>query len=89
MREIAQGQSREFFVTGRLDLSGGTWTVTYDLYDTRRGRALERGTVVGEDLMALADEVSLALREDLGIPSRHIEETTDLPAGEIFTGPGA
>ena len=36
--------------------------------------------------MVLADEVSLALRGDLGIPSRHIEESTDLPVGEIFTG---
>ena len=89
MREIAQEQNRQFFVTGQLDQSGGTWTVTYELYDTGRGRPLEERTLSGEDLMVLADEVSLALRDDLGIPSRHIEESTDLPAGEIFTNVGA
>ncbi len=85
MREIAQEQNREFFVTGQLDRSGGTWTVTYQLYDTRRGRSLADRAFAGEDLMVLVDKVSLALRDDLEIPSRHIEESTDLPAGEIFT----
>ena len=85
MREIAREHNREFFVTGRLDRSGGAWTVTYQLYDTGRGRSLEERTLAGQDLMDLVDEVSLALRDDLGVPSRYIEESTDLPVGEIFT----
>lgn len=85
-RDIAREQNREFFVSGRLDQSDGTWTVTYELHDTDRGRTLEERTLVGEDLMVLADAASLALRNDLGIPSRHIEESTDLPVRELFTG---
>ena len=87
-REIAQEQNREFFVTGRLGENAGVWTASYAVHDAARGRTLEEGTLTGSDPMVLADELSLALRHDLEVPAAHIEQSTDLPVSEIFTGVG-
>ena len=87
-REIAQEQNREFFVTGRLGENAGVWTASYAVHDAARGRTLDEGILTGSDPMVLADELSLALRHDLEVPAAHIEQSTDLPVSEIFTGVG-
>lgn len=85
-REIAREQNRGHIVAGTLDRAGSTWTAAYELFDADRGRRLEERSFEGDDLFALADSMSIRLRQDLEIPSRHLEETVDLPVTEIFTG---
>lgn len=84
-REIAEKSHLDYFVSGSIDRSFDGDAVTVRLHDTERGRLLTERTYEYDDVFELADRISLQLRRDLGIPEQHIEETPDLPAGEILT----
>jgi len=84
-REIAEEQHREYFVMGTVASVDGELQTTVTLYDANRGRLLEEHNFSGTDLMDLADQISLQLREDLKIPDLGDEGAQDLPASEILT----
>ncbi|MGD2123945.1 MAG: tetratricopeptide repeat protein [Gemmatimonadota bacterium] len=84
-REIAEDLHRSHFVAGTVSTAGGEISATVSLYDARRGGLLEERTFDGEDVFALADEISLQLRQDLGVPELGGEEDQDLPVSELLT----
>jgi len=84
-REVAEEQHRDHFVMGSVAVANGEIQAAVSLYDAKRGRLLEEHTFSGTDLMKLADQISLQLREDLKIPELGDEGAQDLPVSEILT----
>jgi tetratricopeptide (TPR) repeat protein len=84
-RQISEEQHRDHFVVGSVKSSPGTVEATVALYETQRGRLVEERTYTGPEVLALADEISLALREDLRVPDRGGDGAQDLPVSELLT----
>jgi len=60
-------------------------TLESELYQTRRGKLLDRRTFTGTDPLDLIDQMSEQLRRDLGVPEYKIEEAPDLAVSELLT----
>jgi len=58
--------------------------VTARVYNTETGRVAGEETFEG-DLFSIADDISMWLRETVGVPAGYIEQTTDLPVAEMMT----
>jgi len=84
-REAAETRSLPNFLAGTVRRDGPTLVVETRLYETRSARELAARTYRGHDPLALADQISVDLRRDLGIPDWQIEESPDLPAAELAT----
>lgn len=84
-REIAEEQHRDHFVTGTVSVVDGEIQTTVSLYEAGRGSLVEERTYTGSDVMALADQISVQLREDLRIPDLGEEGARDLPVAEMLT----
>jgi tetratricopeptide (TPR) repeat protein len=85
MRQIADRHNLPFFVAGSFEGGDGEVGVTVRLYETRRGKLLSEQVYSGANLFSVADEISLALKHDLGIPTQHIEQVEDLPIADRLT----
>jgi tetratricopeptide (TPR) repeat protein len=84
-RQLADRLHVNYFVSGVIDDSAGTPSVTVSLYETERGKLLQERSFAGSDALALADRISLQLRNDLELPTQHIESTADLEVAELVT----
>ena len=84
--KLARGQHREFLLYGEFEVSDGVYAVHTTLYRVRVGREMVRRTFRGSDIFSLADSITIALKTDLDLPERHIQNTPDLPVAEMFTG---
>jgi len=85
-RRIASDLFMEYFTAGEVARDGDGLVLTIDLYDVARGSLLERRIYRGIDVLGVADELSVQLRQDLGIPSGALASTPDLPVTELLTG---
>ncbi len=85
MREIADTRHLEYFVRGAITRSDAGTTLESELYETRRGKLLNRRTFTGADPLDLIDQMSEQLRHDLDVPEYKIEESPDLPVSELLT----
>ncbi len=86
MREIADTRHLEYFVKGSFTRSDAGTTLESELYETRRGKLLNRRTFSGAVPLNLVDQMSEQLSHDLGVPEYKIEEFPDLPVSELLTG---
>ena len=84
-REAAERRSIDHFMDGSVRSEAGTLVVETRLYETRNARQVATHTYRGTDPLGLADQMSVDLRRDLGIPDWQIEEAVDLPAAELLT----
>lgn len=84
-REAAERRSIDYFMDGSLRSEAGSLVVDTRLYATRSARQVAVRTYRGSDPLVLADQMSVDLRHDLGIPDWQIEESVDLPASELLT----
>jgi len=84
-RRIASQRFMEYFTGGEVTRDDDGLVLTIDLFDVGRGALVERRTYRGGDVLGMVDELSLQLREDLGIPSGALASTPDLPATELLT----
>jgi Tfp pilus assembly protein PilF len=84
-REAAERRSIDHFMDGSVRSESGTLVVETRLYETRSARRVSVHSYRGADPLELADQVSVDLRHDLGIPNWQIEEAVDLPASELLT----
>jgi len=85
-RRIASQLFMEYFTAGAITRERGELVLTIELYEVERGSLVERRTYRGGDILGLVDEISVQLRQDLGIPSGAMASAPDLPATELFTG---
>jgi len=84
-REAAERRSMPYFMDGSIRSDGEAFDIETRLYNTRSARLLADHTYRTTDPLELADQVSVDLRHDLGIPDWQIDEAIDLPATELIT----
>ncbi len=84
-RRIASQLFMEYFTAGVVAQEGDELVLTVELYDAARGTLVERRTYRGDDVLGLVDDISISLRQDLGVPSGAMASSPDLPVTELFT----
>lgn len=84
-RQVAKDHNTEYFIDGSFAWDGEQYTIRSRLYETARGRELATRSAEGSDLFALIDQLSVQLRQDIGLGAQHIERTVDLPVSERIT----
>ena len=84
-RQTADSRHFDFFTLGQLHKEGAQYRVRVALHAAASGHEVAHEEAVGSDVCALADQLSLALRRDFGIPAPHLESSPDLPVCDILT----
>jgi tetratricopeptide (TPR) repeat protein/TolB-like protein len=84
-REGADLRAVKYFLSGTIGSGPDSLRVRTNLYDTGTGRVVASHDYGMKDPRDLADRMSVDLRRDLGIPEGQIEQSVDLPAGELLT----
>lgn len=84
-RQLAGDHKREYFIDGSFVSDGDDYTIDARLYETARGKELATRSVEGSDLFDLIDQLSVQLREDLGVGEQQIAGSVDLPVSERLT----
>ncbi len=84
-RDIAREIYMDFFLFGKITKAGEDYVLESTLYRTQNARLMSQSEIRGKELFKLIDDLTLRLKEELEIPTGHIEEVGDLPVTEIFT----
>lgn len=84
-RDAAELRGMGHFLAGSIRPGDGTPVIETHLYRTSTGREIVSHEYELTDPRRVADAVSLDLRRDLEIPEGQIEESVDLPVGELLT----
>ena len=85
-RQLAEAVGVGHFLLGEvLEQDGDTLVVHTSLYETRNAREVASRTYRGASAFEIADQMSVDVRRDLGIPNWQIEESIDLPLAETLT----
>ena len=82
-REVAERQYADFLVAGSIDRADDRYRVALRLHRVADGSLVEESVYEGNDLLALVDEMSPALKTSLAIPAR--DGIEDLPVRERLT----
>ncbi|MGD8413384.1 MAG: protein kinase [Candidatus Latescibacterota bacterium] len=85
LQKIAGELYADYFLTGSYSRAGGKTTVHMTLRDTETGNPISDRTISNADIFALADDMSVTLKRDLGVPEGHIGQVKDLPISEVMT----
>jgi len=83
--KIARDLHMKYFLTGSISKTGEDLVVETSIYETQRTAEIAKSEFRGRDIFPLADEMSLKIRRDLGIPEQHLKDIKDLPVSEIAT----
>lgn len=84
-RQIAEEYNYGYVLTGSFDPQNDGYRIETALHRVDNGKVVAERTVEGADPLALVDEITAQLKEDIEIPRQHIEDTIDLPLAEIMT----
>jgi tetratricopeptide (TPR) repeat protein len=84
-RRIAGDLRLGYYVDGTAEQRTDGYHVAVALHDVERARAVAEHAYEGADLFAIVDSASVQIRRDLEIPTRHIEQSPDVPVSEILT----
>lgn len=85
VREVAQRNRADFYVLGSLEHDGPDNLLRVQLVRTQQGEEQARATFRNADLFALTDEVTVWMREAMGLPRADGEDFPDLPVAEVVT----
>lgn len=85
-RRLTRDHHLGYYLDGSAEQTADGFRFTLALHDAARGRVLGEHTYDGPDFFSLVDSASVQVRRDLEIPTRHIEDNTDVPVEEILTG---
>lgn len=85
VREIAQRNRADFHTLSSLELDGADLVLRLELVRTQQGDEQARATFRNPDLFALVDEVTVWLREEMGLPRTDGDDFPDLPVAELIT----
>jgi len=76
---------KDYFLSGSFSIKDNSYLVKTILHKTKNGNIISENTYRGNNLFKLIDSISVQIRYDIEIPSKHIEESKDLPVSEILT----
>lgn len=83
MRKMVKDLHLPYFQTSTINFENGVWIFKSEMHESESGRILASHTTEAGDLFTLADLTSRQIREDLEIPSSHLESNLDLPVMEL------
>jgi tetratricopeptide (TPR) repeat protein len=84
-RKIAGEHYMDYFTVGTISEVDDQLIVNISLHNRKTSKLLSENTFSGKDVLAMVDEITLQLKDDLEIPLQHIENTEDLPVSELMT----
>jgi len=84
MREIAEHSNRKYFIDGSINREQDAYQLTARIYATDSMRLVTEITESGWDLLNLADNLSVKIRDSLEIPEGGGRLAEDLPLAETF-----
>lgn len=85
MKKFTNYYHLNHFVDGDFTFSDGEYTFNTRLYESKYGKLISKNTFKGSDVFILTDEITIKIKEDVGIPKSHIDNSNDLPVAGIFT----
>ena len=85
MKRFAEQRHMNYFIFGNLKRDNDEYILDVKLYDTRLTRLISEISLRDKNTFSLVDQLSIAIKKDIGLPESHISETVDLPISEIFT----
>jgi tetratricopeptide (TPR) repeat protein len=83
--KIARELHSKYFISGSFSIEGEEVLIETSIYDTKRAAEVTKRNFRGRDIFKLVDDMSLAIRRDLGILEQHIKDIKDLPVSEVAT----
>lgn len=84
-QDIARTMHMDYLVSGSFTRDKDSFIIRYAVYKAQSAQPIARHIAAGLDVLPLIDEMSVQLKRDIGVPSRQVETTTDLPIAEIAT----
>ena len=85
MKKFTNYYHLNHFVDGDFTFVDGEYTFNTRLYESKYGKLISENTFKGRDVFELTDEITIKIKEDVGIPKSHIDNSNDLPVAGIFT----
>jgi tetratricopeptide (TPR) repeat protein len=82
-RKIAKDANIKYYLTGNMSHQEGQWQQMTEMHESESGKVVAQRTQTATSLFDLVDLVSRQVREDLGIPAAHLDESPDLPVAEL------
>jgi len=84
-RQIARERLFPYFMEGSFTKINDKFEITTILWITKTGKVLKERKFEGNNFFKLIDEISISIKEDLGLPTKHIENAEDLPVSAYLT----
>jgi len=85
MKKFADYYHLSYFIDGDFTFKDDIYTFNTRLYESRHGKLISQNSFTGNDIFAITDEITVKVKEDVGIPQSHIDSTYDHPIAQIFT----
>lgn len=84
MREIAEEANRQYFVEGSLNQQAGEFLLTARIWDTSTAQQIAEISRNGWDIYTVVDELSMDIREELGVPKSGGRIAENLPLSDTY-----
>jgi class 3 adenylate cyclase/tetratricopeptide (TPR) repeat protein len=84
-RKIARDFRLDYILAGSFDKTDDGFQINSQLYETENGKLLTEHTFQGPELFSLVDQLTVAIKKDLGIPQSYIENTEDYQVTGLLT----
>lgn len=84
-RSIAEDLHLPYFVAGSVSTGIEGATVRVNLYETATGRVVGERVSTSPDVLRAIDELSIQLKNDLGLPQSRPDGVQDLPVAELLS----
>jgi tetratricopeptide (TPR) repeat protein len=87
-RKIAHEFHKDYFLSGKLSKEQKDFILELSLYHSKNAKRLAKRSFRGKgsDVFQQVDEMTVWIKEEMDIPTSYIEEVSDLPLAEMFTG---
>jgi tetratricopeptide (TPR) repeat protein len=83
--QIAREKLFPYFIEGSFTKINDKFEITTILWITKTGKALKERKFEGNNFFKLIDEISISIKEDLGLSQEYIENAEDFPVSAYLT----
>ena len=84
-RQIAKEKLIPYFIKGSFTKINNEFNVTTNICITKTGKSLKERHFQNNNFFKLIDEISISIKEDLGLSTGYIETAEDLPVSAYLT----
>ena len=84
-REIAKEKNIPYFIIGSFKKVNDKFAISTNLWKTNTGKLIKERRFTDNNLFNLIDQISISIKEDLGLSTEYIENTEDLPISVYLT----